>query len=52
MVRSILICLLIILSFFIVACKTTEIDSTTGGVDYSDTDYNFKQETIIEVPYE
>jgi len=34
-----------------VACKTIENDSTMGEVDYSNTDYNFKKETIIEAEY-
>lgn len=52
MVRYILIITLITISFFMIACKTTETDTTTNEVDYSETEYNFKKETIIEVPYE
>jgi major membrane immunogen (membrane-anchored lipoprotein) len=51
-VRYILIFTLITLSFFITACKTTESDTTTNDVDYSNTEYNFKKETIIETQYE
>lgn len=34
-----------------IACKTTETDTITNDVDYSETEYNFKKEIIIEAEY-
>ena len=51
MVRYFLILLLTVV-ISMSGCKTTENVSPTNDVDYSETDYDFKKETIIEVEYE
>lgn len=52
MVRNILILSIMVIPFFILSCKTTEVNKSIDGVKYEDVDYNFKSDTIEPIVYE